>query len=99
MKTILTCSCPKQVKNTTHAVPRFRGAHVSQSGAPRGIPSGFNVTTPTWTNDREVKPDLGTGWVTNREYRLKGPYVVLSFLLLLFCVLCGVIVNRVEKQM
>ena len=58
MKTILTCSCPKQVKNTTHAVPRFRGAHVSQSGAPRGIPSGFNVTTPTWTNDREVKPNI-----------------------------------------
>ena len=38
---------------------------------------------------------LRTGWVTNREYRLKGPYVVLSFLLLLFCVLCGVIVNSV----
>ena len=40
--------------------------------------------------------------MTNREYRRKGPYVVLSFLLLLFCVLCGVIVNsvlrgRVEK--
>ena len=52
-------TCPKQVKNTSHAVPRFRGAHVSQSGASRGIPSGFNVTTPTWTNDREVKSDLG----------------------------------------
>ena len=35
--------------------------------------------------------------MTNREYRLKGPYVVLSFLLLLFCVLCGVIVNSVLK--
>ena len=34
--------------------------------------------------------------MTNREYRLKGPYVVLSFLLL-FCVLCGVIVNSVLK--
>ena len=36
--------------------------------------------------------------MTNREYRLKGPYVVLSFLLLLFCVLCGVIVNSVLKE-
>ena len=35
---------------------------------------------------------LRTGWVTKREYRLKGPCVVLSFLLLLFFVLCGVIV-------
>ena len=34
----------------------------------------------------------------NCEYRLKGPYVVLSFLLLLFCVLCGVIVNSVLKS-
>ena len=25
-----------EVENTTHAVPRFRGAHVSQSGAPKG---------------------------------------------------------------
>ena len=41
---------------------------------------------------------LRTGWVTNREYCLKGPYVVLSFLLLLFCVLCGVIVNSVLKS-
>ena len=32
------------------------------------------------------------GWVTNREYRLEGPYAVLSLLLLLICVLCGVIV-------
>ena len=36
--------------------------------------------------------------MTKREYRLKGPYVVLSFLLLLFCVLCGVIVNSVLKS-
>ena len=35
--------------------------------------------------------------MTNREYRLKGPYIVLSFLLL-FCVLCGVIVNSVLKS-
>ena len=32
------------------------------------------------------------------QYHLKGPYVVLSFLLLLFCVLCGVIVNSVLKS-
>ena len=25
-----------EVENTTHAVPRFRGAHVSQSGGPKG---------------------------------------------------------------
>ena len=31
--------------------------------------------------------------MTHREDCLKGPYVVLSFLLLLFCVLYGVIVN------
>ena len=36
--------------------------------------------------------------MTNREYRLKGPYVVLSFLLLLFSVLSGVIVNSVLKS-
>ena len=36
--------------------------------------------------------------VTNREYRLKGPYAVLSFLPLLFCVLCVVIVNSVLKS-
>ena len=36
--------------------------------------------------------------MTNREYRLKGPYVVLSVLLLLFCVLCGGIVNSVLKS-
>ena len=41
---------------------------------------------------------LRTGWVTNREYRLKGPHVVLSFLPLLFCILCGVIVNSVLKS-
>ena len=48
----------------------------------------------------QVKPCRGlrTGWVSNREYRLKGPYIVLSFLLLLFCVLCGVIVNSVLKS-
>ena len=36
--------------------------------------------------------------MTHREDRLKGPYVVLSFLLLLSCVLCGVIVNGVLKS-
>ena len=41
VNTILTRSCFQQVKNTTHAVPRFRGAHVSQSGAPKGVPHRF----------------------------------------------------------
>ena len=57
-------------------------------------------TRNTYLNVSQVKPcrsGLRTGWVTNREYRLKGPYVVLSFLLLLFCVYCGVIVNSVLK--
>ena len=36
--------------------------------------------------------------MTHREDRLKGPHVVLSFLLLLSCVLCGVIVNSVLKS-
>ena len=36
---------------------------------------------------------LGTGWVTHREYRREGPCFVLSFLLLLFCVLYGVILK------
>ena len=52
-------------------------------------------------NGTQVKPcrsGLRTGWLTKREYRLKGPYVVLSFLLLFFCVLCGVIVNGVLKS-
>ena len=36
--------------------------------------------------------------MTNHKHRLEGPYVVLSFLLLLlFCLLCGVIVNSVLK--
>ena len=59
----------------------------------------FAITNPG--NGTQVKPcrsGLRSRWVTNREYRLKGPYVVLSFLLLLFCVLCGVIVNIVLKS-
>ena len=36
--------------------------------------------------------------MTYREHRRKGPYVVLSFLLLIFCVLCGVIVKSVLKS-
>ena len=50
------------------------------------------------TRNKPCRSGLRNGWVTNREYRLKGPYVVLSFLLLLFCVLCGVIVNSVLKS-
>ena len=45
-----------------------------------------------------VDQGLRTGWVTYHEYCRKGPYVVLSFRLLLFCVLCGVIVKSVLKS-
>ena len=38
------------------------------------------------------------GWVTYREHGREGSYVVLSFLLILFCVLCGVIFKRVLKR-
>ena len=38
---------------------------------------------------------LGTGWV---KYHLGGLDFVLSFLFLLFCVLCGVIFNSVFKS-
>ena len=58
-------------------------------------PEKFNLCSGA-----QVKPcrsGLPTGWVTHREYRLKGSYVVLFFLLL-FCVLCGVIVNSVSKS-
>ena len=61
----------------------------------------LNRKFPQKSSGAQVKPcrsGLRTGWVTHREYRLKGPYVVLSFLLLLFCVLCGIIVNSVLKS-
>ena len=41
----------------------------------------------------QVKPcraGLETRWVTHRKYRREGPYFNRSFLLLLFCVFCGV---------
>ena len=56
----------------------------------RGIHSKKLYRATCWSG-------LRTGRVTNREYRVKGPYVVLSFLLL-FCVLCSVIVNSVLKS-
>ena len=37
-------------------------------------------------------------WQKISRTPMVGPYVVLSFLLLLFCVLCGVIVNSVLKS-
>ena len=52
-------------------------------------------------NGTQVKPcrsGLRTGWVTYREHRRKGLYVVPSFLLLILCVLCGVIVKSVLKS-
>ena len=61
-----------------------------QSGGP-WTPGPCFVLTP-------CRSGLRAGWVTSRKYRLKGPYVVLSFLLLLFCVSCGVIVTSVLKS-
>ena len=48
-----------------------------------------------------VKPcrsGLRTGWLTYSEYRRGGPYVVLSFLLLLLCESYGVIFKSVLKS-
>ena len=36
--------------------------------------------------------------MTPREYRREGPYFVISFLLLLFCLLCGIIFKSVLKS-
>ena len=84
-----------QAHEICYASPNSHRRTVNQKYVSRNNPreSRFGYGT-------QVKPcrsGLRTGWVTNREYRLKGPYVVLSFLLLLFCVLCGVIVNSVLK--
>ena len=49
----------------------------------------------------QVKPRrarLGTGWVTHREYRREGPYFVLSLLVLLYCILCGVLFKSLLKS-
>ena len=37
--------------------------------------------------------------MTHHEYRREGPYFALSFLVLLFCVLCGVIFKSVLKSL
>ena len=37
--------------------------------------------------------------MTLRKYRREGPYFFLSFHLLLFCLLCGVIFKSVSKSM
>ena len=61
-----------------------------------------NNPRETWcgngTQGKPCRSGLRTGWVTSREYRLKGPYVVISFLLFLCCILCGVIVISVLKS-
>ena len=44
---VITYSCPKQVKNTTQVAPRFRGVHVSQSGAPKGDHHKFQCCNST----------------------------------------------------
>ena len=68
--------------------------------------SGY-FTTPFWLEISLVLTKLvqtvslhilGMGWVTYREHGREGSYVVLSFLLVLFCVLCGVIFKRVLKR-
>ena len=67
----------------------------------RDVPecSGMLRDVPcSWFYRRPCRSGLRTGRVNNREYRVKGPYVVVSFLLLLFCVLCSVIVNSVLKS-
>ena len=57
--------------------------------------------TRFFSSATQVKPcqaGLGTGWVTHCEYRREFPYFALSFLLLLFCILCGVIFKSVLKS-
>ena len=43
-----------EVENTTHAVRRFRGAHVSQSGAPKGDPHRFQCYNKNLKNYKDV---------------------------------------------
>ena len=57
----------------------------------------------TWffSSATQLKPcraGLGTGRVTYRKYCHEGPYFVLSFLHLLFCLFCGVIFKREMKS-
>ena len=57
--------------------------------------------TRFFSSATQVKPcqaELGTGWVTHCEYCREFPYYALSFLLLLFCTLCGVIFKSVLKS-
>ena len=64
------------------------------------VHSGSDLLTQTnYTRNTYLAISLAKlGLVTALKLSpLKGPYVVLSFLLLLFCVLCGVIVNSVLK--
>ena len=57
--------------------------------------------TRFFSSATQVKPcqaGLGTGWVTPCEYRREFPCYALSFLLLLFCILCGVIFKSILKS-
>ena len=57
--------------------------------------------TRFFSSATQVKPcqaGLGTGWVTQCEYRREFPCYALSFLLLLFCILCGVIFKSILKS-
>ena len=71
--------------------------NINQKNVSRNNPS----ETRFFSGATQVKPcraGLGTGWVTHREYRREGPYFALSFLLLLFSILCGVIFKSVLKS-
>ena len=57
--------------------------------------------TRFFSSATQLKPcraGLGTGRVTHRKYCHEGPYFVLSFLRLLFCLFCGVIFKREMKS-
>ena len=59
------------------------------------------METRCFSSATQVKPcqaGLGTIWVTHCEYSREGSYFGLCFLLLLFCVLCGVIFKIVFKS-
>ena len=50
------------------------------------------------TQVKPLRAVLGTGWIIHRENCREGPYFVLSFLLLLFCLLCGGIFKSALKS-
>ena len=68
-----------EVENTTHAVPRFRGAHVSQSGAPKGDPHRFQC----YNRDYRIFPVLENSTLHLWYFSIKeAPLKVFSNLIL-----------------